>query len=96
MTEAQVETKAETAKAEISPADILLELRKEREANQSALEEMRKITAEQQKLAGVIAMGGGSKAGSVQVTKTKEEELEEITDKMAKDAADRLLNRIKR
>lgn len=73
-----------TPTAEPTPADILIQLKSEREKNEATLVEMRKIQEEQMKIATRVAMGGSSQAGTVTKEKTVDDIAQEMADNVVK------------
>jgi len=60
----------------LSPSEIILQIKSEREKNEKALEEMRNMLAQQQDLYARFALGGKSQAGQ---EPPKEKTIDEIT-----------------
>lgn len=71
--------------ATLSPSDIILQLKSEREKNEKVLDEMKKIHSENINLYTRMALGGKSEAGqSVPKEKTAEEIAQEQADNIIK------------
>lgn len=64
----------------LSPEELLNQLRQEREANQKTLQEMRKLSEENMRIATRVAMGGTASAGQVP---PKEKTIDDVAQEMA-------------
>lgn len=74
-----------------SPTDILISLKEEREKNEKALVDMKKIMEENTKIATRIVMGGDSYAGK---TQQKDKTADDVAQDMADDVVKRIWGRL--